>query len=290
MASTKTTNNHDEGKEDDHPTKSFSSVGDDNNIVVALPLSESTAEAAVMETEEKAEADPKHTNSSLDEKSTSFKKICITPNCTNIVINNNLCIRHGARKKQRTLCSHPHPHPDGDESLCTNIAVQGGLCKRHGAKKVVVSNKKSKIVCSTLNCTNRAVRGGVCVKHGATWTRKICTSSEGCTNYVVRKGVCIKHGATWEKKLCSVEDCTNQVKKGGVCIRHGAKVATCKVEGCGKQTQYEGLCWSHGGTGGRDTSPGWRVRNGVGRGNARKNSSSSKKKKDDKEEEATTTV
>jgi len=69
--------------------------------------------------------------------------------CSNLVVNNNLCRRHGATKKRRTTCSIPR---------CPKQAKTGGVCTYHGSP-----TKK----CSYKECTNIVVKGGVCRRHGA---------------------------------------------------------------------------------------------------------------------------
>ena len=72
-------------------------------------------------------------------------KRCSYEECTNLVINGGVCIRHGAK---RIICSN-----EG----CTNVAKNGGVCVKHGA-----TVKR----CTYEGCTNQAKRRGVCKRHG----------------------------------------------------------------------------------------------------------------------------
>ena len=125
------------------------------------------------------------------------KNRCTHEGCGNRIINNGVCIRHGAKVYTKT-CSH-----DG----CDKNAVNNGVCVKHGAKVKVY-------YCSHPDgCNNQVQNGGVCFKHGAKAKVKLCTHVDptlgACTNYAVNGGVCIKHGANLKKKLCNEE-----MKKG----------------------------------------------------------------------------
>jgi hypothetical protein len=79
-----------------------------------------------------------------------YKRICKVPECTNQIVQGDVCIRHGARRK---LCTYTK-----DGVGCTSYAHKGGVCTLHGAKK-----KR----CISVGCTNQARRHGLCRHHGA---------------------------------------------------------------------------------------------------------------------------
>ena len=108
---------------------------------------------------------------------------CSVEECTNGVVNNGVCVKHGATV---AICS---------SEGCTNQAVQGVVCIKHGAKK------KEKKRCSTEGCTNQVQKGGVCKKHGAKSKERKRCSSLGCVNQARNGGVCIKHGAKAKKAV-----------------------------------------------------------------------------------------
>ena len=80
------------------------------------------------------------------------KPTCTHPQCTNRVMNQGVCARHGARVR---ICSFPE---------CSKYAQKGGVCIRHGAKK---EYKR----CSVKGCNSRVKYGNgmdVCSRHWST--------------------------------------------------------------------------------------------------------------------------
>lgn len=115
----------------------------------------------------------------------SLTGTCCFVGCTNAVVNNRVCIRHGATVKK---CSNKD---------CSNNAVQGGVCITHGAR--VYTKKK----CSSEGCERKSRVGGVCYIHRKITnnvdnsnTSHITASSESahmismppCDNAVTNKG------------------------------------------------------------------------------------------------------
>eukprot|EP00984_Skeletonema_dohrnii_P017328 scaffold7866_cov100-Skeletonema_dohrnii-CCMP3373.AAC.1 len=149
-------------------------------------------------------------------------KKCSTKGCGKRVVNNGVCIEHGATVKN---CS-----TEG----CGKRAVNKGVCVQHGA-----TVKK----CSTKGCGKRVVNNGVCFEHGAKVNKKRC-STEGCDKHAQRNGLCITHGA--KRRECSSDGCTKWVVNNGLCVTHGATVKNCSIEGCGKRVQNNGVCFGHG--------------------------------------------
>ena len=86
-------------------------------------------------------------SSSATKKKKYRKPQCSHPTCTNRVMNQGVCARHGARVR---TCSVPD---------CTKYAQKGGVCIRHGAVK---EYKR----CLVGGCNSRPVgREGVCARH-----------------------------------------------------------------------------------------------------------------------------
>ena len=56
------------------------------------------------------------------------RALCTHPNCTNQIVNNSLCVKHGATIKR---CSYASPH-------CSNYAQVGGVCTKHGVMEVIM--------------------------------------------------------------------------------------------------------------------------------------------------------
>ena len=63
------------------------------------------------------------------------------------VINNNVCIKHGAKRKRCCV------------ENCTNQAQNNNVCVKHGAK---VEYPR----CSFENCTKFAQKNNLCKRHG----------------------------------------------------------------------------------------------------------------------------
>ena len=133
-------------------------------------------------------------SSSAVEKPARKRRTCPVQGCTNQVVNDGVCIKHGANVKQCSI--------DG----CTKNSLKGGVCWKHGANEQ----------CGIAGCTNKVRNRGVCIKHGAKVQQ---CSIQGCPNQVKNRGVCVMHGA--KVKLCSISGCAKNAKKGGVCIGHG---------------------------------------------------------------------
>lgn len=146
-------------------------------------------------------------------------KKCSVDKCNNIVVNNNVCMSHGALRK---ICLVDD---------CNNVIVNSGVCTRHGAKKRL---------CTVEGCMMIRTKNGVCDKHGERRTCKI----QGCSKHVVNNKVCVTHGA--KRKTCSIDYCNNCVVNSGVCIQHGAKKKLCTIEGCTFVSKKNGLCQRHG--------------------------------------------
>eukprot|EP00985_Skeletonema_marinoi_P002181 scaffold885_cov209-Skeletonema_marinoi.AAC.3 len=164
------------------------------------------------------------------------KKKCSVPNCPNRVVQGEICVTHGAKKKKYT-CSVPD---------CPNRVVLGGVCVTHGAQKKQSKATKKKKECIVPNCPRKAVQGGVCVTHGA--KVKTCSVPD-CPNQVRQGGVCIAHGAkvkVKKKRACIVPNCPRKAVQGGVCVTHGAKVKTCSKPNCPKKAIQGGVCIAHG--------------------------------------------
>jgi len=87
------------------------------------------------------------------------RKYCSQDGCSNLVVQDGVCLKHGARVKR---CSQ-----DG----CKNYVKQGGVCLTHGARV-----KR----CSQDGCGNLPRQGGVCIKHGA--RVKLCSQ-------IIRSGI-----------------------------------------------------------------------------------------------------
>ena len=146
---------------------------------------------------------------------------CKIDDCENVVVNNGLCKKHGAKRNECKIDN------------CNNQVVNNGLCIKHGAKR----NE-----CKIDNCTNHSQNNGVCMKHGA---KRIECKIENCNNKVQTNGVCMKHGA--KRYECKIENCTNHSQNNGLCKKHGAIVKRCKIENCTNQVQKNnGLCRKHG--------------------------------------------
>jgi len=147
---------------------------------------------------------------------------CSVEGCTNIVINNGVCIRHGAETK-KYVCKM-----DG----CSRLAVKKGCCWSHSPKEICCFDG-----CQRLATRPDASRGGrVCAKHHR--------------NYVPKPP---KQRKVYEHRYtCTVEGCLNVRVNSGLCRRHGAKVKQCSVEGCENEpveSQADGgRCRVHGGT------------------------------------------
>jgi len=103
---------------------------------------------------------------------------CSVDGCENGIINNSLCLKHGAEKK---LCSI-----DG----CENGRKNNGVCRKHGAVK---------LLCSVDGCVNNRQNNGICFKHGAV---KLLCSVDGCVNGMIINGFCVKHNPNKTRYTC----------------------------------------------------------------------------------------
>lgn len=178
-------------------------------------------------------------------KKRSNRAICKHPSgCTNQVVNNSLCVKHGAVIKR---CSTAN---------CTNYAQVGGVCTRHGAKKKIK-------LCLAEGCQNQVRNGGVCRRHGARDGRDRNNNNGGgekrtrqsleiisvAEQTKDKDGSAMKKTATRSSskrnRPCTQEGCPNQAYSGGVCRRHGAKVKLCSFGGCSSQAKKGGVCVKH---------------------------------------------
>jgi hypothetical protein len=154
-----------------------------------------------------------------------MKYSCNVDNCTNIRVRDEVCIKHGAKRK-RTRCYIEN---------CQKYAVKGGICIKHGAKR-----KRTR--CYIENCQKYAVRGGICVGHGAKQTRQTC-KIEKCKKYVQKDkdGFCIKHfNEQFECKLCY-----GPIYRYGMCVDHVNRCSDCNepIEGNVKKCIKDYINW-----------------------------------------------
>lgn len=117
-------------------------------------------------------------------KASNIRKLCTHPSgCTNIIINSGLCIKHGARKKIRKICSHVEMTAAADTNNNYDTAANNSAADIEGSGAVGV------------RCTKYAKKGGLCFKHHGKIhqsTRKICVT-EGCGSVAQRDGLCRRH-------------------------------------------------------------------------------------------------
>ncbi len=77
---------------------------------------------------------------------------CLVPRCNNLVVNNRVCVKHGAKRKKNKKCNF---------YACMKEAKAGGTCYQHGAKRKT---------CGDSECKNVAIKKGFCEKH---WAQKL---------------------------------------------------------------------------------------------------------------------
>ena len=126
--------------------------------------------------------------------------------CTNKIIANGVCAKHGAAAR---TCSVEN---------CTNNAISGDKYMVHpNAVRKTVQIKLLPRVCvgSMVPKKSRGIEWGV--------VPLILMGSD--VPIAVQAGLCKRHGAKVAQwKMCTAEDCTHIAVRGGVCVKHGAKL------------------------------------------------------------------
>eukprot|EP00729_Bicosta_minor_P005789 gene5789-biopygen168 len=175
---------------------------------------------------------------------------CSASDCSNGVVAQGLCQKHGAKGFCSTAGCDAGAFKDGlcykhgVDGFCTfddckTHAIERKLCCKHGGGKTKV--------CEIEGCKTRAVARSRCARHGAFgWCK-----DDGCTT-PAQQGFehCYAHGGRKKKKPCSVAGYTTPSNRKGLCGKHGGGKDECRIAGCTNRIYgFLKTCTTHGGSG-----------------------------------------